>query len=84
MKFIKMIAIGTACAALAACGGNDAEENLSADTNLMTDINTGTMDMNMTDMNMTDMNMTDANMTGMTDMNATDANMTDMNTANTL
>ena len=81
MKFTKLIAIGIGCAALAACGGNEAEENLATDTNLMTDINTGTMDMNMTDMNMTDMNMTDMNMT---DMNTMDANMTDMNTANTL
>lgn len=72
MKLTKMIAIGIGCAALAACGGNNTEENLATDTNLMTDINTGTMDMNMTDMNTMDMNTMDTN--------TMDANMTDMNT----
>jgi hypothetical protein len=81
MKFTKFIAVGLSCAALAACGGNNAEENVTTDANLTTDMNM--TDMNMTDMNMTDLNtMSDLNAT--TDANMTDANMTDMNSTNTL
>lgn len=72
MKTRIALATIAACMALAACGGSNDEANtLTADDNLMTDMNAGMTDMNAT----TDMN-------GM-DMNAT-TNTDTTNTTNTL
>jgi hypothetical protein len=74
MKTRIALATIAACMALAACGGSNDEANtLTADDNLMTDMNAG-----MTDMNAT----SDANAMGNMDMNAT--TNTDTNTTNTL
>jgi len=85
MKTRIALATIAACMALAACGGgNDEANTLTADDNLMTDMNAGMTDMNTTtDMNagMTDMNAT-TDMNGM-DMNAT-TNTDSTNTTNTL
>ena len=72
MHITMKLAIASAFAALAACGGNNNANN--TDMNAASDLNAGTTDMNTTDMNATDMNaggaMTDMNATGNADMNA--------------
>jgi hypothetical protein len=85
MKIISKLAIATAFAALAACGGGGDEANNTdmnmTDLNATTDMNAGMTDMNAT----TDMNMgaTDLNATGgTTDLNAT-GNTTDATNATT-
>jgi len=67
MKITSKLAIVTAFAALAACGGTEAN---NTDANMTADMNAGMTDMN-ADMNagMTDMNAMDLNAT--TDLNAT-------------
>ena len=59
-KILTSSMIAGAALLVAACGGNEAETNNAAMTDLGND---STMDMNATDMGM-DMNMGDANMTG--------------------
>jgi ABC-type glycerol-3-phosphate transport system substrate-binding protein len=85
MKLKIAIATIVGCAALAACGGNSAEDNaVNADTSL--DMNTTTTDMNMgTDMNAgtTDMNAGTTDVNGTTDMNATANSMDNTSTTNT-
>lgn len=65
--------------ALAACGGNEAEENMAANADMTTDDMTmDNMDMNLADMN--DMNMTDEMPDNATD-NTTGNEAADGNTA---
>lgn len=56
MKLRIALATITGCMALTACAGNNQDNTLNADDNLMSDMNAG-----MTDLNTTDMNATDAN-----------------------